>query len=113
MPLQIKLPSGLVISTAASEVKQQFKDISFWANDFPSQCGNCKGRNIVPEHHRNQDGNDFFHARCLDCKYEAAFGQHKTGGTLFFKNEWKPPFRKSDTQPASGAALEDGDEIPY
>ena len=45
-------------------------------------CGKCGSENlrfVV----RENDGNEFYELRCLDCGAKLAFGAHKQGGGLF------------------------------
>lgn len=106
----MKLPSGLTVSTSATDVKQVFKDLSFFGTEFPHKCGHCKSINIVPSYRETQAGDSYYEAKCTDCGYVAKFGQYKSGGTLFFKRKegWQPPFQPKEAgQQQGGKRLED------
>lgn len=85
---------GIAVQVEADSIKELIQGASFFT-EVPSNCGHCGKGNVLP-HHRQHDGNDFYELVCSDCKHTLSFGQHKTGGTLFVKNEWKPPFRKEN-----------------
>jgi len=115
MPATIKIGSSLTISVPGVDIKQLFKDVSFWTNDFPKVCGLCKSENIAPAH-RVAQGFDFYSAKCGGCGAEYSFGQAKEGGHLFPKREWKPPFQRDGEQshqPTSSAPAPDESDIAY
>lgn len=51
-----------------------------------SECGKCKSTSIKLEH-RLVEGNHFRSWRCMACRAQLDFGQHKTGDTLFVKQD--------------------------
>jgi hypothetical protein len=108
MPATIKIGSTLSISVPGTDIKQLFKDVSFWTNDFPKKCGRCESENLAPAH-RNVKGFDYYSAKCGACGGEYAFGQAKEGGHLFPKREWKPPYHGTQEQAAS---TDEADDIP-
>lgn len=115
MPATIKIGSNLTITVPGTDIKQLFKDVSFWTNDFPTSCGMCQSTNIAPAH-RVAQGYDFYSAKCGACGAEYSFGQAKEGGHLFPKREWKPPFHRADAHQQDVAASKvgnDDSEIAY
>ncbi len=77
----------LKIEIETDSAKDAFKKLAEFQEVFgESQCGQCKGnelRFIV----RTVDGNDYYELKCNSCSAKLAFGQHKTGGTLFPKRK--------------------------
>lgn len=115
MAVQIKLPSGITVTSAATKIKDIFKDLSFWASEFPSKCGHCGSTNVLPSH-REHDSNSYYEAKCSDCSHTLSFGQYKTGEGLFAKKSdgWKPPYKGAGAQAQAPKGGDDGDDsIPY
>jgi len=123
MSVSIKLPSGITVSSPAVTIKEAFKDLSFWTNEYPHKCGNCGKPNVVPSH-RIVNDDSYFEAKCTDCGYTLSFGQHKKGDSLYSKERkegWKKPYtggseRNESPQSRSGmgaASHPDDDSIPY
>ena len=63
--------------------RELFTQISKFQEVFEeTKCGKCGSENlrfIV----RENDGNEFYELRCMDCGAKLAFGSHKKGGGLF------------------------------
>jgi hypothetical protein len=71
---------------AVSE-KQAVESLAFWQG-LPQFCGKCASPLVFT--FRQPQGFTYYGVECLgDKKHEATFGQHKEGGGLFFKGEWK------------------------
>jgi hypothetical protein len=94
---QYKTASGrLVIKVQGENQKELFRQLSMVQDVFEADdsCGCCNSKNIRFRV-RTHEGMDFYELLCQDCGAQFAFGQHKTGGTLF-------PKRRSDS----------GEELP-
>ena len=52
-------------------------------------CGVCKSKN-TRFRVRDVDGNNFYERLCQDCSARLAYGQNKTGGSLFPKRKIGP-----------------------
>jgi len=90
MKFHYHVPGGkLSVEFDAGTNKEAFKQLANLEEVFnESCCGKCKGdsiRFVV----RHVEGNDFFELHCQNhkCRAKLAFGQHKTGGTLFPKRK--------------------------
>jgi hypothetical protein len=71
---------------AVSE-KQAVESLAFWQG-LPQFCGKCASPLVFT--FRQPQGFTYYGVECLgEKKHEATFGQHKEGGGLFFKGEWK------------------------
>jgi hypothetical protein len=103
MEAQLKAGGGrLVIKVEAATAKDLFKQLAACDEIFnaESQCGLCESKDlrfVV----RTVDSNDFFELRCADCNARFAFGQHKTGGTLFPKRSTGWTKYAKDTESAA------------
>ena len=114
MAVSIKLPSGITVSSTSTKIKDIFKDLSFWASEWPSKCGNCKSVNVFPSA-RETDGFHFYEAKCGDCGHSLSFGQYREGDGLFAKKSdgWKPPFKGKEAQQQAPKQAPDEDGEPY
>ena len=77
----------LNVDIEADSAKDAFKKLSEFQEIFDeSNCGQCNNDNlqfIV----RTVEGNDYYELKCKACGAKLAFGQHKSGGTLFPKRK--------------------------
>lgn len=67
--------------------KNAVESLAFWQS-IPNECGICK----KPIHFtfRQPQGYTYYGVECDGTpKHETTFGQHKEGGGLYFKSEWK------------------------
>lgn len=99
MEAQYRTRNGrLTIKVSAEKQKDLFTAIADVQEVFDSEskCGKCKSENIHFQV-RTVDKNDFYELVCSECGAVFAFGQHKSGDTLFPK--------RRDSQ---GALLPDG-----
>lgn len=117
MAVSIKLPSGITVTSTATDEKQAITELNFWANEFPAECGNCKSTNITPRHRVSGKFN-YYEARCGKCGHTLSFGQYESGVGLFAKRKdgWKPPYQGggSERQESQKQSQEsDDDSIPY
>lgn len=70
---------------------QNMKDVFRWSAVYgmlPKKCDNCVSEDLHLTHRSPQE-NDYFSIRCRSCGAEGNFGQHKKGGTLFYKPDTK------------------------
>ena len=78
---------NLTIEFDGETQKDIFKQLSSLEEVFGEKaCGKCGSENlrfIV----RENDGNEFYELRCMDCGAILSYGQHKKGGTLFPKRK--------------------------
>lgn len=78
-----KTIGNLSIEFEAETQKDIFKTQSSLDEVFgETTCGKCsseKVRFVV----RENDGNEYYEIRCIDCGAKLAFGAHKKGGGLF------------------------------
>jgi hypothetical protein len=91
MEAQYKCRNGrLLIKVEAGDQKGLFKQIAGVEDvfDAATTCGLC-GSNDLSFRTRTVDGNDYYDLACRKCHATMRYGQHKTGGTLFPKSEWK------------------------
>tara|TARA_R100000005_G_C4945855_1_gene168414 strand:- start:596 stop:925 length:330 start_codon:yes stop_codon:yes gene_type:complete len=72
-----------------------FSQLSSFQEVFnETQCGKCGSENLRFVVRQN-DGNEYYELRCLDCGAKLQYGVNKKGGTLFPKRknaegEWLP-----------------------
>lgn len=78
-----KKVGSLTITFEAETQKEVFKYLSSLEEVFgETKCGKCGSENlrfVV----RENDGNEYYELRCLDCGAKLAFGVMKKGGGLF------------------------------
>jgi hypothetical protein len=71
----------------SDSVKETFKKLAEFQEVFDeSSCGLCQNddiRFIV----RTVESNDYYELKCKNCFAKLAFGQHKSGGSLFPKRK--------------------------
>lgn len=82
------------LQVQSDDVKELFKQLGFFAG-LPHACGNCKSKNITPDH-KNVKGFDFYFIKCLDCEHEFKLGIKKEDHSLFPKSEegWVAPYSR-------------------
>ncbi len=82
-----KKVGSLTITFGAETQKEVFKYLSSLEEVFgETKCGKCGSENlrfVV----RENDGNEYYELRCLDCGAKLAFGANKKGGGLFPKRK--------------------------
>ena len=101
--LSAKLSTGLQVTIEAENQKDAIKQLAFFS-ELPSCCPQCQGE--LKFTYRNVDDNEYFGFKCKKQGHETSFGQHKSGGGLFYKSgmvwtiykkdENKPEETKSD-----------------
>jgi hypothetical protein len=63
--------------------KEVFKDLAAFEEVFgENSCGKCSSENLRCVVREN-DGNEYYEMRCLDCGARLSFGVHKKGGGIF------------------------------
>tara|TARA_R100001163_G_scaffold39866_1_gene30240 strand:+ start:58 stop:387 length:330 start_codon:yes stop_codon:yes gene_type:complete len=82
--MKVTYSSGkLSVEFDCDSQKELFAQLSAYQEVFgESVCGKCGSDNlrfVV----RENDGNEYYELRCLDCGAKLAFGVNKKGGTLF------------------------------
>ena len=82
--MKVTYSSGkLPVEFDCDSQKELFAQLSAYQEVFgESVCGKCGSDNlrfVV----RENDGNEYYELRCLDCGAKLAFGVNKKGGTLF------------------------------
>jgi hypothetical protein len=77
----------LNVELESNSAKEAFKQLAEFQEVFDeNSCGQCNNddlRFIV----RTVEGNDYYELKCKACGAKLAFGQHKSGGTLFPKRK--------------------------
>lgn len=77
----------LAVEIESDSVKDAFKQLAEFQEVFDeSNCGLCSNDDLQFVV-RTVEGNDFYELRCRKCSGKLAFGQHKTGGSLFPKRK--------------------------
>tara|TARA_Y100000004_G_C8912666_1_gene411657 strand:- start:281 stop:610 length:330 start_codon:yes stop_codon:yes gene_type:complete len=78
-----KTIGSLTIEFEAETVKDIFKQASSLEEVFGEvKCGKCGSENVRFVVREN-DGNEYYELRCMECGARLAFGVHKKGGGLF------------------------------
>ena len=82
MKLNYKL-GNLSVEFECDTPKEVFNQLSVFQEVFgETKCGKCGSENlrfVV----RENDGNEYYEIRCMDCGAKLAFGANKKGGGLF------------------------------
>ena len=78
--------NNLNVEINAETAKDAFKKLAEFQEVFgESSCGMCKNTDLQFVV-RTVDGNDYYELKCL-CGAKLAYGQHKSGGSLFPKRK--------------------------
>jgi len=82
--MKVQLNAGkLNVAFEGETVRELWKQIAIFQEVFgETTCGKCGSENlrfVV----RENDGNEYYELRCLDCGAKLAFGVMKKGGGLF------------------------------
>lgn len=79
----VKKVGDLSFEVEGDTQRDVFKEIASFEEVFgENTCGKCKSVNVRCVVREN-DGNEYFEMRCLDCGARLGFGSHKKGGGLF------------------------------
>ena len=86
--LSAKLSNGLQVTIEAENQKEAIKQMAFFS-ELPSYCPECQGE--LKFTYRKVDDNEYYGIKCKTGNHETSFGQHKAGGSLFYKRNmvWK------------------------
>ncbi|PIN73261.1 hypothetical protein COV20_03455 [Candidatus Woesearchaeota archaeon CG10_big_fil_rev_8_21_14_0_10_45_16] len=79
----------LQVEIDSDSVKETFKKLAEFQEVFDESCCQLCHNEDLQFVVRTVDGNDYYELKCRKCFAKLAFGQHKTGGSLF-------PKRKND-----------------
>jgi hypothetical protein len=83
----IKTVGNLSLEIQADTQKDVFKEIASFEEVFGENvCGKCGSENVRCVVREN-DGNEFFEMRCVECSAKLGLGVHKKGGGLFPKRK--------------------------
>jgi ribosomal protein L40E len=98
----VKKVGSLSVEIEGETQKDLFKEIASFEEVFGVEaCGKCGSHNLRYVVREN-DGNEYYELRCLDCGARLGFGVNKKGGGLF-------PRRKD----AEGNWLPDGGWVKW
>jgi len=87
MKASYKLSDKLQFEVEGEGQKEIFKEIASIQEIFgETKCGMC-GSGRMKFEEREEEDNEYYELRCMDCGATLAFGQHKKGGTLFPKRK--------------------------
>ena len=79
----VKQVGSLSFEVEGETQRAVFKEIASFEEVFgENTCGKCSSENVRCVVREN-DGNEYFEMRCLDCGAKLGFGVHKKGGGLF------------------------------
>ena len=77
----------LAVQIEESSAKETFRKLAEFQEVFDEPfCRLCSSENLQFVV-RTVEGNDYYELRCRDCSGKLAFGQHKSGGSLFPKRK--------------------------
>ena len=77
----------LTAEITSDSVKETFKKLSEFQEIFDEPCcGLCQNENLK-FNVRTVEANDYYELKCSKCFAKLAFGQHKSGGSLFPKRK--------------------------
>ncbi len=77
----------MMLQIESESAKDAFKKLAEFQEVFDeSSCGQCKSDDLKFVV-RTVDGNDYYELKCNSCFAKLAFGQHKSGCSLFPKRK--------------------------
>jgi hypothetical protein len=106
MNIEMRFDSTLKFSWEASDIKTAIESISF-LHGLPEKCPVCE----APIHffYRSPQGNAYYGLICVGAPaHEVNFGQHKEGGSLFYKGDGAWELEYSARQGTAGAPAQPG-----
>ncbi len=77
----------LTAEITTDSVKDTFKKLAEFQEVFDEPCCGLCNNEALKFVVRTVDSNDFFELKCTKCFAKLAFGQHKSGGSLFPKRK--------------------------
>lgn len=104
--MEVRVGKNLLsITEECNNTQELFKKAGFFGT-IPSECGNCKGDNLMLNHRKPQGKYDYYSVDCKDCGYRLNYGINQNEEeTLFAKlrDGWEAPYRseEEDSKPQS------------
>ena len=108
MPCTIKLTERITIQVTGNTPKEIIQGASFWLNDYPKACGNCKSADIVPKHRFNKPYH-FYEVQCRACHHSVKISEAKETNEFFVRwdAKWESPQQRRDSEAPAAGKLED------
>lgn len=101
--LEINISPTLGVKVEGNNEREVIQAGAFF-HELPAQCPVCQFPVILS--FRQPQGYTYYGLKCTGSpSHESNFGQHKEGGTLYYKNEWKK-VGSPDTPEAEHDSLE-------
>jgi hypothetical protein len=112
--ITIRVNPETAVKVVAQNVKEALRQAQVFCS-LPAKCPLCNS--AVRLFHRSAQGYDYYGLQCDGFpQHESNFGQHKEGGTLFYKtgpDSWKDRvFSKNEDSGSSAPPIND-DDIPF
>jgi RNase P subunit RPR2 len=80
----------ITVKFEAKEQKDMFAQIAEFQEVFEEvACGKCKSENLKFVVRKDDEENEYYELRCLDCGAKLEFGVNKKGGTIYPKRKDK------------------------
>ena len=95
---------------------QTMKDVFKWSgvySNLPKACDACNSENLYLSHRTTKAKDDYFELKCSDCNAAGSFGQHKEGGTLYWKWDTKMEVFVPSKQGPSKPSQQGSDDLPF
>jgi hypothetical protein len=107
MKVQMKLSDLFTIEAEGTTQTELFANLAKLAEPFSvSQCGACKGRDIMPVFRIVED-NAHYEMKCQKCGARLTLAKHKKGDTLFPRRKYSE--KQSEVKAGKAKA---GDFVP-
>jgi hypothetical protein len=85
--LEINISATLGVKVEGNNEREVIQAGAFF-HELPSNCPVCKAPVVLS--YRQPQGFTYYGLKCTgNPSHESKFGQHKEGGTLYYKNEWR------------------------
>lgn len=85
--LEINISPTLVVRVEGNSEKEVIQAGAFF-HELPSNCPTCDKPLVLS--FRQPQGYTYYGLKCIGTpSHESNFGQHKEGGSLYYKNEWR------------------------
>ena len=104
MEAQYRCRNGrLFIKVEAGDQKALFERIAETEQVFDavSECGLCHKTDLSFRVRVVKDSNKYYELFCRSCNATMTFGQHRTGNTLFPKNDWHRYQHQQEEDPSA------------
>jgi hypothetical protein len=110
MNIEMRFDSTLKFSWEASDIKTAIESISF-LHGLPEKCPVCDAS--IHFFYRSPQGNAYYGLVCSGAPaHEVNFGQHKEGGSLFYKGDGSWELEYSARQGTGNAPASPGQAAP-